>query len=74
MNTRIRFPVFVAENSIPGQRHDIKGVKELITGVDSDALPADKTFDAKLVDSNVTAARLSRGDLSDESTQKSSRH
>ncbi|SCX14335.1 hypothetical protein SAMN05216379_1097 [Nitrosomonas eutropha] len=59
---------------MPGQRHDIKGVKELITGIDSGALLADKTFDAKLVDSNVTAARLSRGDLSDESTQKSSRH
>jgi len=31
---------------MPGQRHDIKGVKELIADVRFDALVADKAFDA----------------------------
>ena len=30
---------------MPGQRHDTKGVKELIAGVRFDALLADKAFD-----------------------------
>ena len=52
---------------LPGQRHDSIGVEPLITGVDFDALIADKAFDnnalrAVLNDRGASAVIPSKGD------------
>ena len=41
----MRWAIWRALSSLPGQRHDSTFVEPLITGVDLDALIADKAFD-----------------------------